>query len=109
MGKECIAVPDRMLATTGPVSQITQNPRELAAVIEYRLAEMMGMAGFSYKAIMRTLGMNSSEVKYRLHRLGVRVRAYRDGETPLAKQVIGRLDEVAQKRLVDNLEKFLLK
>ena len=85
------------------------NRRELEQVIEYRLAEMMGMAGFSYKAIGKALSLKKWEVKYRLMRVGIKVRAYRDGESPLAREVIARLDEVAQRKLVENLEGYLLK
>lgn len=108
-GKEIVAIPSNVHAGRLDIRRLTNDPRELAAVIEYRLCEMMGMAGFSYKAMMKTLGLTRTEVKYRLKRIKVRIRDYRDGDSPLARQVISRLDEVAQRKLVENLEKYLLK
>jgi len=110
-GKQIVALPHDFINKTGHlhVTRITNNPNEIAAVIEYRLCEMMAMSGFSYRAIGNTLALTRSEVAHRIQKLGVKVRDYRDGTSPLAKQVIARLDEVAQRRLVDNLEKFLLK
>jgi len=86
-----------------------RNPQDLAYVIEYRLCEMLGMAGFSYKAIGKVVGLSRDQVGQRLSRLKVSVKSYRNGESPLAREVIARLDEVAQRKLVEHLERYLLK
>ena len=111
-GREVVRIPPNLLdngANRLDLTRLTNDPRDLASIIEYRLCEMMAMAGFSHKGIARTLGMPASDIKYRLQRLHIKLKDYRDGTSRLAKEVIGRLDAVAQRRLVENLEKYLLK
>jgi len=85
------------------------DPKQLAKLIEYRLVEFMGACGFSDKAITNTLGLTKWQIRWRLHRASIKRTDYRNGTSPLAKQVINRLDTAAQRRLVNDLKPLLLK
>ena len=111
-GKQVVALPTNLIthgANRVDISRLTNDPKELAHIIEFRLCEMMGMAGFSYKAMQQTLGLNHNEVAHRLKKVGVKVSEYRNGNSPMAKHVISRLTAVAQRKMVENLQKYLLK
>jgi hypothetical protein len=81
----------------------------LAQIVEYRLVEYMAAVGFSYRAMAEQLGLTIPQVSWRVKRGGVSLRAYRDCRTPIAQEIVSRLDAVARRRLVDNLERLLLK
>jgi len=95
---------------------IPVKPRYIARVRKESLdipedptVQLMGMLGLSYKAIQKETGLSNYHIAKRLKQAGVKLKAYRDNETPISKQVVHRIGYLAEKRIVDHFEKYLLK
>jgi hypothetical protein len=86
---------------------------ELANIPEFRMLEMMAMLGFSNKAIQKIFPLSNSQIWLRLRKAnggrGIRRKDYRDGENPVSRQVIAKLDNLAQRKLAAAVERYLLK
>jgi hypothetical protein len=84
---------------------------DLADIVEYRLCEYMARMGFSYQAISDNTGLTKSQVSARLRRSNprIRVKDYRDGKNDVGQAIIGKLTDVAQRRFIENMERYLLK
>lgn len=73
------------------------------------LVEMMGMLGFSDRAIRKHLGFTSRQIQLRLKKAGIKRIDYRDCLSPLSKQVVYRLDALSERKLIEHIEQHLLK
>jgi hypothetical protein len=69
---------------------------------------MYGMLGFSRALIASLTKLTEGQVQYRLNKYAVSVRAYRDGESGLAKQVIRNAREYSEKQVLTYLKKHML-
>jgi hypothetical protein len=83
----------------------------LQDIVEYRLCEYMAQWGFSYHAIADATGLTRGQVGARLRRSNprIKVKDYRDGNTRLSKAIIGRLTEGAQRKFIENMQRYLLR
>lgn len=73
------------------------------------LVVLMGSLGFSNRAIRRKTKLGDYQIYKILKKAGVKRIDYRDMTTPLAQHIGGKLDAMAERRLVLDLEKYLLK
>jgi hypothetical protein len=85
------------------------DPRDLKDVMEYRLVEMLGKAGYAHQCIAEVTGHPTWQISKKLHALGIRVSDYRNGRSKLSQAVIGRAIQVSQSQLVDNMSKQLFR
>ena len=81
-------------------------------LINYRSHETffclhLGALGFATKLIERRTGLSHSQISYRLHRAGIRLRDYREGTTPIAQIVIDKTEEVVTKRVLAKIRSLL--
>ena len=63
------------------------------------LTAFLGSLGFSQKHISAKTGYTSGPVYVRLGRIGIKLRDYRDGRSPLAKIVTNRVKTEAEARV----------
>lgn len=59
------------------------------------LCGRLGMLGFSTAFIQRRTGLSQGQIIYRLHKLGIKRREYRDGQSALARFVVQRTERAA--------------
>jgi len=81
---------------------------DLAEVIEYRLCEYMGRCGYAYQYIADETGLTKGQVAARLKSGQIKVKDYRNGNSPLAKAIVGKLSAVAKQRYIANMQRYLL-
>ena len=62
---------------------------------EDRIVELMGLGGLEMKVIASVTGLNPWQVATRLRKLGLSVRDYRRGRSPVTSQVLRALAPVA--------------
>lgn len=73
------------------------------------LVILMGSMGFSNRAIRKQVKYTDYQIYKTLKQAGIKRIDYRDNTTPLSKQIVTKLDEMAERRLVLDIEKYLLK
>ena len=108
-GREIVRfkLPQGTLATEIDLSQV-RDPRDLSDFMDYKLTELLGQIGMAYNTIAQVTGLSPGTIAGRLNRSQVKVRAYRNGESPLAKELIGRAIVAAQDRLIRDNQKVML-
>lgn len=74
-----------------------------------RMCEWMVMWGFSNRAIRNKLKLTDYQITKIQKEAKIRKADYRDMLTPVAKAVVQRLDALSERRLVEHVEKYLLK
>jgi len=79
------------------------------AMYSDRGCEYMAMLGFSNRAIRSHIGLSDSQIQKKLKSAGIKRVDYRDGVNPIGRAVIQRLDHLAEKRLIQHIERHLLK
>lgn len=80
--------------------------------VNYRAAETflccrLALLGFSTKLIMRKCALTKAQVIYRLHKAGIHLRDYRNGESEIANLVIQRTKDATKKDLEERLRPLL--
>lgn len=71
--------------------------------------EMMATLGFSNRAIRAHTGLTDNQIQLRLKRANIKRVDYRDAISPIGKAVVFKLDGLAEKKLVEHIERYLLK
>lgn len=98
---------------TKQLSKQVANAQKLAKAAQFssenRLCEFMVMMGFSNRAIRTQLKLTDYEI-YKIQK-GANLRKidYRDAISPVSKAVVGKLTSAAQRKTIENIERYLLR
>jgi hypothetical protein len=94
-------------------------PERLKTVSDHRVAflsrqedlncAMLAEFGIGMKAIARRTGLSVGQVSYRLQKLGISVRDFREGRGPYAKLVFEGLEKAAARQLTADIRMRELK
>jgi hypothetical protein len=76
---------------------------------EDRRCEYMGMLGFSNEAIRTHLKLTDGQIQRRLKAANIKRTDYRNMRSGVAREVVHRLDVISERRLVQHIERHLLK
>lgn len=71
--------------------------------------QLMASTGFSYRAMRAETNLSSYEIAKQLRYLGIRLRHYRDATSPIGKHVVRKISYLADRHIVDHIERHLLK
>lgn len=64
---------------------------------------MLGSVGWSNKGIAKYTGLTEGQVGYRLQRYGISRTAYRNGESPAAKWILGKVEKALSRHIEGEL------
>jgi hypothetical protein len=65
--------------------------------------------GFSNRAMRNNLGVTDYQIGRVLRKAGIKRIDYRDATNEVGRAVVDKLDGMADRQLVDHLEKYLIK
>ena len=66
-------------------------------------AGIMGLLGFSTRAIQAKTGLRPHQITYRLHRTGVKISDYRLGTGPVAEFILSKAQNFAREEFIERM------
>ncbi len=93
------------------VEHLTRQQHKVRSVIqnspETYQAGTMGLLGIGVRAIQRKTGLRPHQITYRLHRAGVKISDYRNGEGPVVDFILNKARSFAEEQFVEQLREKL--
>ena len=100
---------NNQLAVRTTTELLKRAVRNQVALEEDRRCEYFAQLGFSNRLIRKHLGYTDYQIQRRLKRANIKRVDYRDGLSAIGKAVVQKLDAISERKLVQHIERYLLK